>query len=91
MKGCVAVPNNVEKYDFNEGEKEENQGNQEEEKSAGGRSNRENGIQETTCWDKMVYKWRKRYFGSWHGRRIVETMDVENSEEDNPEVEKGTK
>ena len=39
----------------------------------------------------MVYKWRKRYFGSWHGRRIVETMDVENSEEDNSEVEKGTK
>ena len=39
----------------------------------------------------MVYKWRKRYFGSCYGSRIVETMDVENSEEDNSEVEKGTK
>ena len=30
----------------------------------------------------MVYKWRKRYFGNWHGRRIVDTVDVENFEED---------
>ena len=58
---CVAVPNKVKKYDFEEVEKEENQANQEKEKNARGRSNRENSIQETTCWDKMVYKRRKRY------------------------------
>ena len=37
----------------------------------------------------MVYKRTNRYFDSWHRRRIVDTMDIEHSTEDNSKVERG--
>ena len=36
VKGCVAAPDKVKKYDFEEVEKEKNQDNQEEESKEGG-------------------------------------------------------
>ena len=53
MKGCVAVPNKVEKYDFEEVEKEENQDNQVEENKEGG--NQEVPPEKTTFKKRLVY------------------------------------
>ena len=40
---------------------------------------------------KMVYQRTNRYFENWYGRIIENTKHVKNSEEDNSEVEKGTR
>ena len=39
----------------------------------------------------MVYQRKNRYLKNWYGRIIVDTMDVEKSEEDNSKDEKETK
>ena len=57
-------------------------------KSAGEINTREKDIQERTGGEEVVYKRTNRYFDSWHRRRIVDTMDVEHSTEDNSKVER---